>query len=433
MSRTILNTAYRLQADLMTTAVRLASSCETGTLVFDTDLNALFSYNAGSWKEVSASASGLTTVSSKTDLPTAESGIITLAANTTYFFTSDVDLEGDRLVGSSDTGILGTSSENASITSTGLGAGVPLFTTEWTTPIRDIAFTDVDTAIDITGTSNTVALDWIGVNFVNVPNIGTINTCDNFIYARGAFLNSKGLTFTGTVGTIGVTNSLLSGDGASGSLIEIQSSATITRRFRIIYSAIIATSSTVGLNVSTSATISNEDYILDTVNFAGGGTYLSGVTSSDNKALFSNCQGIDNSADVAQYFMNGNATATVISSVGVEVKVAGTTTNGAATQKFTHSDNRATYVGALTRFFKVTATLSVSSGNNNQVGAYIAKNGTIIPESEIYGTTNSGGRAENIVIQTLVELTENDYIEIFVENETATTNITVTDLNVIID
>ena len=84
--------------------------------------------------------------------------------------------------------------------------------------------------------------------------------------------------------------------------------------------------------------------------------------------------------------------------------------------------------GAITRSFKVTVTASVTAGANNVIGNYIAKNGTIVANSEIYITANSGGRAENVAIQTVVELTQNDYVEFFVENDSGTTNITVTDM-----
>jgi len=101
---------------------------------------------------INAGGSGATTgdvvfVADKDDFPTAVGGVITLAANITYFLTADIDLAGDRLVGSQDTVLIGGSSENCSLTSTGLGAGVALFTTEWTTPIRHIAFKDVDTCL----------------------------------------------------------------------------------------------------------------------------------------------------------------------------------------------------------------------------------------------------------------------------------------------
>ena len=373
-------------------------------------------------------------ISFLSDLPEAVSNVITLEDNVTYFIANTIDLLGDRLVGGANTTIIGGSSENSILTSTGLGVGVPLLSSIYTTPIRHISFNDVDTAISFDGSTNPneMALDWTGVNFVNVPNVGLVKDASNFIFDKGAFLNSKGLSFDGTIGTIGFGNSLFRGDGLAGDLLRIESTCTITRRFRIIYSSVIAFGSTTGLNVNVSATIPVEGYILDTINFSGGGTYLSGVAVTDNKSLFVNCKGIENSEEISQYYMNGNATATTIVSVGVSVKVAGTTTSSSVTQKFTNTDNRATYIGSLTRFFKVTATLSLESGNNNQVGVYIAKNGTLINESEVYGTTSGSGRAENIVVQTLVQLSENDYIEIFVENDSATNNITVTDLNVIL-
>lgn len=385
-------------------------------------------------KPIATQVGNYKTISFLSDFPEPISNVITLEDNVTYFIANTIDLNGARLVGGANTVITGGSSENSILTSTGLGVGVPLLSSIYTTPIRHISFNDVDTAISFDGSTNPneMALDWTGVNFVNVPNVGLVKDASNFIFDKGAFLNSKGLSFDGTIGTVGFGNSLFRGDGLAGDLLRIESTCTITRRFRIIYSSVIAFGSTTGLNVNVSATIPVESYILDTVNFSGGSTYLSGVTVTDNKTLFVNCKGIANSEEISQYYMNGNATATTIASVGVAVKVAGTTTSSSLTQKFTNTDNRATYIGSLTRFFKVTSTLSLESGNNNQVGVYIAKNGTLINESEVYGTTSGSGRAENIVVQTLVQLSENDYIEIFVENDSATNNITVTDLNVIL-
>lgn len=371
-------------------------------------------------------------VASLSELPKAQSGIITLKANATYYFTGSIDLLGSRLVGSENTVILGASSENSRITSTGLSVGVPLFYSEWTTPIRHVVFEDVDTAIEIQGAINApVALDWTGVNFLNVPNIGLIDTCDNFIFSKGAFLNSQNLIFDGTIGTVGMDNNIYTGSGSVGDILKVLSTCVITRRFRLIYSSMVVFGSTVGINVNTGATIPTEGYILDTINFSGGGTYLNGVSYIDNKTRFVNSKGIENTAEIGNYFMTNNATTTTITAIDTPVKVLGTSTANAINQKFTHSNNRLTYVGALIRDFQVTATLSLTSGNNNVVGVYVAKNGNIITSSEMYSTTSSGGRAESITCQTILELNQNDYVEIFVENASAVSNITVEYLNVI--
>ena len=130
--------------------------------------------------------------------------------------------------------------------------------------------------------------------------------------------------------------------------------------------------------------------------------------------------------------MLNNATATTISASATPTKVLGTTIANAINQKFSHSNNRLTYTGGLLRDFQVSVTTSLTSGNNNVIGVYVAKNGAIITESEMYGTTSSSGRAESISCQTILEMQENDYIEIWVENNTATQDITVEYMNVII-
>jgi len=382
--------------------------------------------------DINIGSGNIVFVNSKNDLPTPISNVITLVDNVTYYFTTTVDLLGDRLVGGENTVILGSSSENSRIKSTGLSVGVALFTTEWTTPIRHITFQDVDTALAIDGSVNPpLALDWTGVNFLNVPNIGLIDTADNFIFSKGAILNSQNLQFDGSHGTIGIDNSIFVGTGSAGNILDILSTCTISRRFRLIYSSMVVFGSSVGINANASATIPVEGYILDTINFSGGGTYLTGVSYTDNKTRFVNSKGIENTAEIGNYYMTNNATATTISATNTPVKASGTTTANTINQKFTHTDNRLTYVGALIRDFQVTATVSLSSGNNNLIGVYVAKNGTVIPSSEMYSTTSSGGKAESITCQTILELNENDYIEIWVENNTATSDITTEYLNVI--
>lgn len=374
----------------------------------------------------------MTIVTSKEDFPQAVLGARNLPANSAWFISENIDLEGDRIVCDGAVTIFGESSETSFLTSTGLGAGIPLIETEYTLAMQFLSIRDVDTAFLIDGNANPpLALDWTGVNFLNIPNIGIINTCDNFIFTKGAFINSKNFIIDGNHGTVAFNQALLQGDGLVGDIIKIESTATISRRFRIIYSAIIAFGSTNALNVSTSASIPNEGYILDTLNFSGGGTYLVGVLADDNKARFDGNRGIPNSSSVANYWMRENLTATTISVIGDPVKVAGTTTNGASTQRFTHTNNRATYIGSLTQNFKVEAIVSFTTGNNQKVGIYIAKNGVPVTDSEMYATTSGSGDAESIAVQTVLELQQNDYIEVWIENTSATQNITVGFLNLI--
>jgi hypothetical protein len=293
----------------------------------------------------------------------------------------------------------------------------------------------VDTAVDIGNTlspEETVAMDWNAVNFSNIPNIGTISDCDNWIYTNSAILSSQGLVFDGTVGTIGSSNSIFVGSGAAGSIISVASTATISRRFRIIYSSIVAFGSTTGIDVDVSATVPNEGYILDTCNFSGGGTYTAGVAYTDDKARWIECRGVQNTTATGNMTMGGNSTATTGLTQSVPAKVAGTTSLNSISQKFSHSSNRLTYDGSLSREFQVTVVATLTSGNNKVIGLFVAKNGTTISESEMQTTTSGTGRSESITCQTILQLATSDYIEIFCSNESGTQDVTVEYLNVIV-
>ena len=310
-------------------------------------------------------------------------GVITLAANYTYFFTTTVDLTGDRLVCGSNTTILGASSENCRIKSTGL-VGTALITSVYSMPMRHITI-EADVALNLDGDGTTTALDWFGVNFTDCTTIGTIKDYTNFIMGDSAFLNSGGLTFDGTIGTIGISNCLFDCRSTK-TAITLASTLSVSRRFRIIYSSFVILSGETGIDVSTSATISDERYVLDTVNFSGGGTYVTGVTHTSNKALFTSCVGITNTTTRGFYYMVNNTTDTTIGvpNVNVWVKAAGTTTASANNSKFTHSNNRLTYTGAFSTSFLIVVNANVRSSAANQVISIgVAKNGTIQTVTEM--------------------------------------------------
>ena len=372
-------------------------------------------------------------IQDKSDFPIAVGGVITLEANTTYYiFDGTIDLTGDRIICDANTVIIGSSSENCILKSTGLSAETALITSNYSLPMRFLTITHGKALnLDATGNSNQ-ALDWSGVNFTDCATIGTIKSYNNFLLTDGAFLNSQGLTFDGSIATVAFSNCLFD-ISAAGTGIILPDTLTITRRFRVIYSSFNAASGETALNVSDSATIPNEGYILDTINFAGGGTYIVGVQHSSNKALFVNCKPIDNSGSIAQYYLSSNGTATTIAGTDTFVKVAGTTSSGPLVEKFTLSNNRATYVGGLVGFYKVTAFLTFASGNNNVIRARVAKNATTNSSSEGKSTANAAGRSENIPISDVVTLSNGDFIEIFVANESAANNITVSEMNVIVE
>ena len=371
-------------------------------------------------------------VNSLIDFPAAVGGVITLQDNATYFLNGTIDLMGARIVAGENTSIIGGSSENTFLQSTGL-TGTALITSNWSLPIRNISIiAAICVNLDATG-NDLQALEWQSVNFINVSNIGTVKGYANTTFFSCAFLSSAGLKFDGTVGTIVFSQCFFSWvDGHS--VIQILDTATVNRRFRIIYSSFALSSGMTGITISDTPTIPVESYILDNVNFSGGGTYISGLTDTSNKSLFTRCVGITNTTVNGQLFMNDNAVATAVAVTNTFYKVAGTTAPSVDNKKYDHADNRLTNAAVIERRYLIQCSLSFDAGNNNvcEFGFYDSKLDAIRTPSRIKATANTAGRAESVTMACVVNHSVGDYLEIHAANTSATTDITVTDMNFII-
>lgn len=397
-------------------------------------LRAFLSLNLGieSQNVYSGLADKFVFISSPNDFPSAVANVRTLEANVTYFITANIDLAGDRLVGSEKTTIIGGSSENCTLTSTGLGVGVALFTSVWTTPIRHISFINVDTGVSIDGTGNNAALDWSGVNFVNIPKSGILKDVDNFIFNKGAFLESGLISYTGTIGTVAFTDCLFRQD-TNAKLFDLQAGLTITRRFRVIYSSFIVSGERTALDLNASAIIPDESLILENNNFSGGGVYLTGIDAESNKALFIRNVGIENTSANGQLYMQNNAVATTVAAVDTFYKIAGTTTLSDDNSKFSHTNNRLTCTATISRKYLIQANLTFTAGNNNvcEFGFYDSQIPGIRVPSKTKSTANAGGRAENIPLVCVVRMKDGDFIEVHGANSSLA-DITVESLNFVI-
>ena len=373
-------------------------------------------------------------VSSTADLPTPVGGVITLADATTYFFTTEVDLAGDRIVAGINTTIIGGSSENCRIKSTGL-TGTALITSNYSLPIRNITI-EADVALNLDGDGVTTALDWFGVNFTDCNTVGLIKDYTNVIMADSAFLNSGGLTFDGTIGTVGFSQCLFNCNTAN-SVFILPSTLTITRRFRVIYTSFVVLAGETGINIDASAVIPNDGYILTYCNFSGGGTYLAGVDETSNKALFINNIGISNTSNVGHYYMQNNTTVTVVGTGQQNIwrKAAGTTvvSLGNSPKWGTSVTNRLTYTGNITTEFVITIVGAIVSATANiTLGVGVAKNGAIQNESAISVRCPTSNQPFPFSAQDIIQVSTGDYFEVWVRNEGGTNNLTLSDVNVII-
>lgn len=369
-------------------------------------------------------------VSEKSDLPAPQSGVITLLANTTYFFVTTVDLTWDRIVCGDNTTILWWSSENCRIKSTWLTTA--LITSSYSLPIRNITI-EAEIGLDLNGDSVTAALDWFWVNFTDCQTIWTIKNYSNFIMADSAFLNSWWMTFDGTIWTIWFSQCLFNCNSWNTAII-IPSTITISRRMRIIYSSFIILSWEKWIDFNALASVPTEWYILDTVNFAGGGTYLSWVGHTSNKSLFIKCTWITNTAVNGQLYMQNNTTPTVISIANTFYKISWTTSPSQDNSKFIHSNNRLTCDAIISRKYLISSSVSFTSWTNDicEFWFYDSQLSGIRTPSRVKSTANASWRAENIVFSCVVTMKQGDYLEVHWSNTSSATNIVIEQMNFII-
>jgi hypothetical protein len=111
-------------------------------------------------------------------------------------------------------------------------------------------------------------------------------------------------------------------------------------------------------------------------------------------------------------------------------KLGTTTTLGIYNDNFQHNNNRVTNLNTV-RNCKIESSISVTSGNNNILNFAFFKNGAIVDSSEMDVTCSSSGKASTVTIQAIVELSPNDYIEVWVKNQSSN-NVTLVHLNFII-
>lgn len=380
----------------------------------------------------SISLRNLNIIASKSDFPDAVNDVITLADDTVYMLTTTVDLEGCRIQLGANSVIIGTSSEVSRLKSTGLTAS-SLITGNRSLPMRDITLEAVS-ALDLSGTSGeNNALDWISVNFQDCSSVGIIRDYSNVIISNCAFLNSSKLLFDGSFDTIGISESIFSVGGDEVG-IHLLPGSTITRRFRTIYSSIVANSAgSSGIVVDEAASIPIEGYILDTVNFGGAGSATAGLSYSGVDSLWSNCVGVTNTANISHYYLDTSGT-TTFAATDTPTKIVATTISADATQKFTSTtSNRTTYTGGLQRQFKGTAVVTLTGASNKQYTLMFAKNGTPLPSSDVTVTTNAGERAEHGNPQVITSMNTGDYLEVWVTALDVASDIVITELNVIVE
>lgn len=161
--------------------------------------------------------------------------------------------------------------------------------------------------------------------------------------------------------------------------------------------------------------------------FLGGVTPLEGITSDDVRWFFDgNSANVDNTMPDALVSLTANATDTPISVMGTAEKVAGTWAVQADSHYTGDTTGKVVYDGerALVTPLDAIATVEPASGTNKTITLYLAINGSVVPETAMQVETSQGSPK---VLSTMWQekLTQTEFIEVFVANETDTIDILV--------
>lgn len=368
-------------------------------------------------------------VKSASDFPAAVGGVITLVAGTTYeingtiTLTNKIDPNGcyiigvngltDKLVYTPASGELFTGSHGATIkflTLTAASAGAKLF--------------NVDAA--------SANLNFIVQNcyILGCNNIGLIKGFGGTVYFETVayFYNTNGITYENNYNVV-----------LSKQLWDKTNSNTYEKlvgTFNIIQinggdRTMQAVNTPVAIDVSgVTSLVSGE---VKMVLFNGTGTNVNGTFS--NKWEVESFGLTTEKDDVASGNLYVSATATtVIASANTPVKAAGTTTAVNLFRVTSPVNNRLTYTGTKTKRFLVTGALTVTmpSAFGSYFTVSVAKNGVILTESKQRVRIANSSDQVSVALSCTVSLGTNDYIEVWLENNSGGTDIVLQNLNLAI-
>ena len=130
----------------------------------------------------------------------------------------------------------------------------------------------------------------------------------------------------------------------------------------------------------------------------------------------------------SQVTMQGNSTATTIATQGTAVKVAGTWVVQTESNFTGNTTGRLTYTGSTTEVVSanVSITFSHAGSGTDNLAVYIAKNGSVLTGSKLTRAVTGSSRG-NVGTFFNVSMANSDYLEVFVSNDSDTSDITVVD------
>jgi hypothetical protein len=417
----------RVALQSVSSTTPLTSTTPAGMLVYSSGGSiddGYYTWSGAKWLPIATgfNRSNYVLVKAESDFPAASGGVITLSVGVLYeisgtiILSNKINLNGctvngrdpvnDKLIyiggGEMFTGTTGGAISFLSLTAPGasvfnINAGSAV---NISMIVKDCYFLGCSSLGKLQGFAGFVYFGHCGF-YQNVN--GITYEDNNYVFANNSVWDySNSNTYETFVGTFDVIQ-ILGGD-------------------RLISSG----NSAIALNITglTSLTAGS----IKVVQFVGSGTNISGSFGTSWEIESS---GLDTQKDdvAAGNLYLSSAATTTFSVSNTAIKAVGTTT-AASLFRMSATNNRLVYSGAKKRRFQVICSLTATPASNNSIYSFfIAKNGTVLPESRQAVKMSSTTDQQSVTVSCTVELSAGQYIELWTRNDGGTNSVTITTFN----
>ena len=366
-------------------------------------------------------------VNSATDFPEAVGGVITLEANTEYYIGSDsVNVGSNRFVTKAGTVLSGALGASILISST-TGA---MFTGGEDGGLTISGLTVVATSSQIFDYSDTVAgtsVIIISESFFFGDSLGSVEDIGAFSINVTIFdCVTTGMLFKGNINIVSIRQIIFATTSATSKAFDIGTAVVNTLEFQD--AAMNCPAGAIGLaGAASSANVAvNSVARVISCEFLGGMTDLETITTDDIRWVFrDNSPTPDTYADALTSF-SGSSTETTISTINTPVLVNATWVEVNASLMTTTAAGRVTYIAERPLPIPIDATIGLrsSTGAAIDVTMYIAINGVVDAGSALkFEITGNKPQVATLPWQVVIE--KDDYVEVFIENNSNTVNVIV--------
>lgn len=372
--------------------------------------------------------SSVVTVNKLSDFPAPSGGARLLEPDTAYLQASGV-VSPERFILQNNTAVVGISPVIAPLTYTGAGTMFTAVDANCDFRLLNLSCPNAQ-VFDISESSapgvTTTAIDTIKLvsclKIGNLTNLRSVGITD-FL----AQLATGGFTFSG-LDWAAISFARLGLISVDPTFVGIDLGASTSGNIQLEDVAFFGVAGAVGISGlpnSGNVTVDNLSTIKD-CNFLGAIAPEGGGLDAENAVRWSTSgnDGIRDTMPDGLVSLAGNATETVIAATDTPVKVTGVWVCERQSIFTCDITGRVTSLSERPLISPLTASFSLlaASGGDKQVSAYLAINGAIVPETKVQVTMNSAKSVAGTLVWQ-AELNENDFVEVFVENNADTVNI----------